>query len=63
MDDKITVANEPNHVHALAMLEELAEEDKLAQVYFYTKRLNRAIFLFYKKNKRYFTGYALIVII
>jgi len=33
------------------------------QVYFYTKRLNRAVFLFCKKSKQCFKSSALIVII
>ena len=44
MDDKITVANESNQVHALAMLEELAEEDKLAPSLFLHKTAQQSHF-------------------
>ena len=63
MEDKIIVALGPNQGHALAILEELAEEKNKLQVYFYTKRLNRAVFLFCKKSKQCFKSSTLIVII
>ena len=44
MGDKITVALEPNKLHALAMLEELAEEDKLAPRLFLYKTAQQSLF-------------------